>query len=51
MLLPEIIFNIELNDGVNYNFRVDIKLFQEIRKHLAFHIKKIIDNENVVLLR
>jgi len=51
VLLPEIFFYITLSDGKLYSFKVDIKLFQEIRKHLAFHIKKIMDNENVLFLK
>jgi len=51
VLLPEIIFFLTLSDGKLYTFKVDIKLFQELRKHLAYHIKKIMDNENVVFLK
>lgn len=40
-----------LEDGSKYTFNIDIKVFQEVRKNIAFHIKKIMDNENVPLLK
>jgi len=51
VLLPEIQLFFVLSNGKCYSFYVDVKLFQEIRKSIAFHIKKMLDNENIQLLK
>ena len=40
-----------LSDGKNISFQIDMKVFQELRRCLTYHIKKIIDNDNVNLLK
>ena len=42
---------ITLSDGRNICFLIDMKVFQELRRCLTYHIKKIIDNESVNLLK
>jgi len=51
VLLPEIIFNITLMDWKTYSFIIDIKVFQELRRLLTVHIKRVLENEQVVLLK
>jgi hypothetical protein len=43
VLQPEIYLFLTLNEGTTICLFIDIKVFQEIRKCLAFHIKKILD--------
>ena len=40
-----------LNNGEVICLNIDVKIFQELRKSIAYSIKKIVDNENVVLLK
>ena len=51
VLRPEIILIFTLDEGEKITMQIDIKIFQEFRKVLAYHIKKIIDNEAVSFLR
>lgn len=51
VLAPEIYLFLSFDDGTNLNFIIDVKVFQEIRKSLANHIKKILENESVLLLK
>lgn len=51
VLVPEIFLYITLENGRTVEMFVDLKTFQELRKCLAFHIKKMIDNEAVNLLK
>lgn len=51
VLLPEIVFMFTLQDGKTYSFLIDIKVFQELRRLLTVHIKRILENEQVVLLK
>jgi len=51
LLTPEIYLYISLDNGTTLCIFLDMKVFQELRKSLAFHIKKIIDNENVNFLK
>jgi len=51
VLRPEIILIFTLDEGEKITMQIDIKIFQELRKVLAYHIKKIIDNEAVSFLR
>ena len=51
ILLPEILFNFTLTDGKVYSFVIEYRVFQELRKLLTLHLKRIMENENVILLR
>ena len=51
VLKPEIILTFLLNDGEKLLLHIDIKIFQELRRVLAYHIKKMIDNEAINFLR
>jgi hypothetical protein len=51
VLRPEIILIFTLDEGEKVTMQIDIKIFQELRKVLAYHIKKIIDNEGVSFLK
>lgn len=51
VLNPEIILILSLNNGEVIYLNVDVKIFQELRKSIAYSIKKIIDNESVLLLK
>ena len=51
VLTPEIILMFVLDGGQKISMQIDIKIFQELRRVLAYHIKKIIENENVGFLR
>lgn len=51
ILLPEIVLNFTLNDGKSYSFIIEYKVFQELRRLLTLHLKKIMENENILLLR
>jgi hypothetical protein len=51
VLLPEIILNFTLNDGKSYSFLIEYKVFQELRRLLTLHLKKIMENENILLLK
>jgi len=42
---------LSLNNGEVIYLNVDVKIFQELRKSIAYSIKKIIDNESVLLLK
>jgi hypothetical protein len=39
------------DDGSSITLVIDLKVFQELRKCLSYHIKKIMDNEAVSLLK
>jgi hypothetical protein len=51
VLSPEIYFYFTFKDGSSVQMKIDVKIFQELRKCLAYHIKKMIDNESVQLLK
>jgi len=51
VLLPEILFMFSLEDGKTYSFLINVKVFQELRRLLTVHIKRIIENEQVILLK
>jgi hypothetical protein len=51
VLQPEIYLFLQISTGETICLNIDIKVFQEIRKCLAFHIKKILDVENKPLLK
>ena len=51
VLQPQIYLFLTLNDGRTLCLFIDIKVFEEIRKSLAFHIKKILDIEAKPLLK
>jgi hypothetical protein len=51
ILFPEIIFIFTFEDGKSYTFLIDIKIFQELRRLLTIHIKKIMENEQIALLK
>jgi len=51
ILYPEIVFMFSLEDGKTYYFLIDIKVFQELRRLLTIHIKRIMENEQIVLLK
>lgn len=51
VLLPEIIFIFSLDNGRTYSFYIDIKIFQELRRLLTMHIKKIMEIEQIPLLK
>ena len=50
ILVPQIILTFEFSDGSSLKTLVSMKIFQEIRKNLTLHIKRIIENEHVNLL-
>lgn len=50
VLLPEIIITYYFTSGESKIISVSMKVFQEMRKALTFHIKRIIDNEKINLL-
>ena len=51
MLVPEIYMIFTLDDGSQLKMKIDMRMFNEFRKNLALNIKKIIENENVSLLK
>ena len=51
MLEPEIILYFKFTDGSQLAVNIDIKKFQELRKHIAYHINKTLENEAVNLLK
>lgn len=51
VLTPEIYLYLTLENGKTIEMFVNMKIFQELRKCLALHIKKMIDNESVNLLK
>lgn len=51
VLTPQIILIFLLDGGEKITMQIDIKIFQELRRVLAYHIKKMIDNESVGFLR
>ena len=51
MLSPEIYFIFTFEDGSILKIKVDLRMFNEIRKNLSLNIKKILFNENVALLK
>ena len=51
MLVPEIYMIFTLDDGSQLKMKIDMRMFNEFRKNLAVNIKKIIENENVSLLK
>lgn len=51
VLLPEIYVKILLNDGTQKIIRMTIKMFQEFRKEITNHIKRIVDNEKITFLK
>ena len=50
ILVPQITLTFEFSDGSVLKTLVSMKIFQEMRKNLTLHIKKIIENEHVNLL-
>jgi hypothetical protein len=40
-----------MDDNTTTTLIIDLKVFQELRKCLSYHIKKIMDNEAVGLLK
>ena len=51
VLLPEIYLFFNFADGEQLKLKVGMKVFQEFRKTISSHIKKIIENERVNLLK
>lgn len=51
ILVPEIILGFTFTDGTSKKAHISMKVFQELRKNLTFHIKRIIENEHVALLK
>jgi hypothetical protein len=47
LLIPEIYFIFSLDDGEIIKVKVDLRMFNEFRKDLGMHIKKILINEGV----
>lgn len=51
VLVPLIYFNFHFADGTVLNTRISVKVFQELRKSISFHIKRILENEKVGLIK
>ena len=51
VLTPCISLFFHFSDGSVKSLKVSIKVFQEMRKTITHHIKKILDNEKVVFLK
>jgi hypothetical protein len=51
MLTPEIYLLFSLDDGSTLKTKIDLRMFNELRKGVALNIKKILENENVPLLK
>ena len=51
MLTPEIYLLFTLDDGSTLKTKIDLRMFNELRKGVALNIKKILENENVPLLK
>lgn len=51
MLVPEICFVFTLDDGSQLKMKIDLRMYNEFRKNLALNIKKMLENENVNLLK
>ena len=51
LLTPEITLVLTFDDNSTLKMKIDIRMFNELRKNLAFNIKKILENENVNLLK
>lgn len=51
VLLPIIHLNFYFSNGEQLKTTVSIKVFQELRKAMTYHIKRMIDNERVNLLK
>ena len=51
MLTPEIYLLFSLDDGSTLKTKIDLRMFNELRKGIALNIKKILENENVPLLK
>ena len=47
LLIPQIYFIFTLDDGEIIKVKVDLRMFNEFRKDLGMHIKKILINEGV----
>ena len=47
LLIPQIYFIFSLDDGEIIKVKVDLRMFNEFRKNLGMHIKKILINECV----
>ena len=47
LLIPQIYFIFSLDDGEIIKVKVDLRMFNEFRKNLGMHIKKILINEGV----
>ena len=47
LLIPQIYFIFTLDDGEIIKVKVDLRMFNEFRKNLGMHIKKILINEGV----
>lgn len=51
ILMPEILLGFSFTDGTKLQAKIPMKVFQEMRKNLTFHIKRILDNEGVTFLK
>ena len=51
MLTPEIYLLFSLDDGSTLKTKIDLRMFNELRKGIALNIKKILENESVPLLK
>jgi len=47
LLIPQIYFIFSLDDGEIIKVKVDLRMFNEFRKNLGMHIKKILINEGI----
>ena len=51
MLTPEIYLLFSLDDGSTLKTKIDLRMFNELRKGISLNIKKILENESVPLLK
>ena len=51
VLVPEILLVFGFSDGTDLKAKISLKLFQIFRKNLTFHIRKILENEGISLLK
>ena len=47
LLVPQIYFIFTLDDGEIFKVKVDLRIFNEFRKDLGMHVKKILLNEGI----
>lgn len=51
VLVPDILLIFSFTDGTNLKTKIDIKILHQIRKNFSFHIRKVLENESISLIK